>query len=539
MAMNPNWFSTTDGMYTNEGGENRPVTQADQDAWAAQEQQMQQSFRDQIQQRIDAWRGQGDPLLGDLFNAGDYQGATTRGTPGVDEQGLYNWGDGLQSWVPMGDSRFVPAPQHNDSFTSGGGFLGGIVGTTKTHLEDTAHAYEKDPERAVLGINTPGESQAWGTLLGKHYDPTITQTGGPTQTTYNNAEQSGYSTGPTETGHTLAPAIVGIGAAGALAGGGTLVGGEGTATLAGGAGTDTLAGSTFVGDIPIAGEGGTSIYGTAGTTAGTGTTATAGAGTTGASQLGSGGSGTTSSTGSTSGVNTMSDGIDPSMITDPSYWNPEGGTTGLAEPGATGFDPGTSTYGGDGTLVNSQTVQEVARQLGITPAAALKYLMSAGGGLVGAGLGIAGSRRQQGQLEALNNQYLGFGAPSRARYEASFAPGFTMANDPGYKDALDMVTKSTLHGLSVTGNPAGSPNAWDKTLSDVNAKFAYPALQNYRNQNANTGGIGQLTAAAPAAATGAIAAGGNVFNAAGAAVNDIFSPPKSLAQQLAELRMVA
>lgn len=252
MSMSPNWFNTTEGIYTAEGGlGNRPVTQADMDAWALQEQQQQQVTQAHIQQWIDSQRALGDNTLGDLFGAGSYVGPTTRGTAGVDQQGLYNWGDGLQSWVPMGDSRFIPAPQHNDSFFSGGGFLGGIVGTTKTHLEDTAHAYEKDPERAVLGINTPGESQAWGALLGKDYTPTVNQTGGPTQQTYDNAAASGYSTGPTETGHTLAPAVVGIGAASALAGGvavgegtGAAIGGAGTAEGVGTAGAGTTAGTT-------------------------------------------------------------------------------------------------------------------------------------------------------------------------------------------------------------------------------------------------------------------------------------------------------
>ena len=185
-------------------------------------------------------------------------------------------------------------------------------------------------------------------------------------------------------------------------------------------------------------------------------------------------------------------------------------------------------------------INNLAKSFGITPASALKWLQGQGqsglGGVLGAGIGAIGSLQQAGALQALNQQYLGLGAPSRARYEASYQPGFTMANEPGYQDALNQTAKATLHGLSVQGNPAGSPNAWTQTLSDVNSKFAYPALQNYRNQNANTGGIGQLTAAAPAAATGAIGATGNMYNAIGAGVNDVFNPPKSLAQQLAEMK---
>lgn len=248
------WYANGDaGMqqYMMDGEGIRPVTQADIDAANAQDQQMQTSSQDEVRRYIQEARDRGDTTLGDPFSSEGWGGGPTIiGTPGVDQQGLYNWGNGLMSYVPMGDSRFVPKPQHNDSFTSPGGFFGGIVGTTKTHAEDTAHAYQKDPERAVLGINTPLESKAWGTVLGKHYEPTTTMGGGPTQRTYDNASAAGYSTGPTRTGHTLAPAVVSIGMAGGLSGaesasgGAELSGTSGTESLYGNPATDSLAGSS-------------------------------------------------------------------------------------------------------------------------------------------------------------------------------------------------------------------------------------------------------------------------------------------------------
>lgn len=161
----------------------------------------------------------------------------------------------------------------------------------------------------------------------------------------------------------------------------------------------------------------------------------------------------------------------------------------------------------------------------------LKVLGSAAPALLGA----YASNQQTGALKDLAGQYLEYGAPSRARYESSYAPGFTMANDPGYTDALNAASKATLHGLSTQGNPAGSPNAWAQSLQDLYSKTAYPALQTFRNQNANTGGIGTLTAAAPGAATGAIASQGNVYNAIGAGINDVFNPRSSLTDLLRAL----
>lgn len=150
--------------------------------------------------------------------------------------------------------------------------------------------------------------------------------------------------------------------------------------------------------------------------------------------------------------------------------------------------------------------------------------LSVGGGLGAAGLGVYGANQQAGALNDLADKYLAIGAPSRARYESSFAPGFTMAKDPGYTDALDQTTKSFLHKASIGGNPAESPNAWMQTLKDVNSTFAYPALQNYRNQNSSTGGYGAFNTAAPAAATGAVNAQTGVYNAIGAGAADIFNP---------------
>jgi hypothetical protein len=204
--------------------------------------------------------------------------------------------------------------------------------------------------------------------------------------------------------------------------------------------------------------------------------------------------------------------------------------------GAPGGQPGSVFDYSSPSTNYLQTAQDWAKQLGITPAAALQMLIKGVGRAAPAALGVVGASQQQKALEEMAQKYLEFGAPSRARYEASFAPGFTMANDPGYKDALDATTKATLHRLSVNGNPAGSPNAWDQTLTDVNTKLALPALQNFRSTNANAGGIATLQTAAPGADASAINAGRGIFDAIGGGINDIFNPKPSLAQTLADYK---
>ena len=170
----------------------------------------------------------------------------------------------------------------------------------------------------------------------------------------------------------------------------------------------------------------------------------------------------------------------------------------------------------------------------------LPQWLGLGGNLAGLGLGIAGSLDLQGDLQDIASRYEGFGYTSRQRYEASYQPGFSMLNEPGYKDALDQTTKAMLRGLSVSGNPANNPRAWDETLSNVNAKFAYPALQNYRNQNAATGGYGAYNTATPGLQSGAAMAGNNLYNAIGSGISNLTNPmPSNMDQYRMLSRLLA
>ncbi|MDP2622003.1 MAG: hypothetical protein Q8P46_17825 [Hyphomicrobiales bacterium] len=154
-----------------------------------------------------------------------------------------------------------------------------------------------------------------------------------------------------------------------------------------------------------------------------------------------------------------------------------------------------------------------------------------------AALGAFASNQQANSLSDLAERYMGFGEPSRARFEGSFAPGFSMANEPGYADALNQTAKATLHGMSANfGNPSDSPNAWAQTLEDLNAKFAYPALQNYRQVNANTGGLASFAPAAVNASGSAVNAERGIYDSVGGGIADVFHPPKSLADIMREIR---
>ncbi len=168
-------------------------------------------------------------------------------------------------------------------------------------------------------------------------------------------------------------------------------------------------------------------------------------------------------------------------------------------------------------------------------ATAADYLSVGGAALPGI-LGAVTSSKQADNLKALADEYKGFGAPSRARYEASFQPGFTMESDPGYKDALDMNAKTTLHALSVNGNPAGSPNAWEQTQKDLYDKTEYPALQAYRNTNSVAGGLASGASAAPNLATQAIQQQGTTMADLGGAARDVFAPTSTIDDLVKKLK---
>lgn len=154
---------------------------------------------------------------------------------------------GIGSAVGQAFTGLGEGAQSFGSFAGGlGSALWGTAETTAQHLEDVGQAYKKDPERALLGINTPAEGALWGSILGKSYDPTITMTGGPTGTDYSRAQSKGYDTSFAEGIHTVAPAIALAAMASGGFSGGTVSGESGATSLTGDAG----AGSSMPAAVP-------------------------------------------------------------------------------------------------------------------------------------------------------------------------------------------------------------------------------------------------------------------------------------------------
>lgn len=161
--------------------------------------------------------------------------------------------------------------------------------------------------------------------------------------------------------------------------------------------------------------------------------------------------------------------------------------------------------------------------------------LSDAGKIAGTGLATVGSVLAQQDIankqDALAREYMGFGAPSRARYEASFAPGFDItAADPAFKGALDASTDSLLRKGSVGGNPYGNPGVLAEILKYTTGNVALPYLKDYRNQNAATGGFGAFSTAAPGAATNSINATGSMYSDVAGGLADILNPRRNQKQ---------
>lgn len=200
-----------------------------------------------------------------------------------------------------------------------------------------------------------------------------------------------------------------------------------------------------------------------------------------------------------------------------------GGATTLANAGL-----GATAAGAGGAAATGGTA--LSRLTGIDP-----DVLSVAGQVAGAGLGAYASNEQSGALTDMANKYLEYGAPSRARYEASMSPGFNPSSIPGYQGAVDNAMEATLRKLSTQGNPFGNPGGLIEANKSVVAGTALPALQEYQRLNAGTGGIASLNAAAPSTSAAATGANANIYNAIGYGIDQATAQPSTLDSLLKRL----
>jgi hypothetical protein len=214
----------------------------------------------------------------------------------------------------------------------------------------------------------------------------------------------------------------------------------------------------------------------------------------------------------------------------PAGWNP-GFPSGTMPAAPAAIPVGAAAATGALAGVAGSTAASALSRI-INGSATADDYIKALGSVAGAGLGAYASNQQAGDLRDLAAKYEAFGAPSRARFEASMTPGFDPETIPGYRGALDTSSQAAMRALSTKGNPFGNPGGLIEANKQIVAGTALPAVQDYQRQNASAGGISTFNTAAPGAASGAIGAQGNVYNAIGYGIDQATQPETSSLDQI-------
>ncbi len=224
-------------------------------------------------------------------------------------------------------------------------------------------------------------------------------------------------------------------------------------------------------------------------------------------------------------------------------FNIDAGGTGTYDPAAwtadqqaidnmMGAGDPTATMGGGNALMDmlkrGMTLQNAMKLLGGGADTGGGSLAKMLGTLGGGALDAYGISQRNKDLKQIADRSWAAGAPSRGRYESSFQPGFTMANDPGFMDSMNFASKANAHSLSKNfGNPADSPTAQFQNMDDLFSKNAYPALQNFRNTNANSGALASLASGANAASTQSATGQADLYNTIGKTITGVTNPQSS------------
>ena len=155
--------------------------------------------------------------------------------------------------------------------------------------------------------------------------------------------------------------------------------------------------------------------------------------------------------------------------------------------------------------------------------------MKAIGSLVPSLLGAYASNQQTNALTDLAKKYQDFGAPYRQQLADITANPDNFYNSLGAQKATD----SVLHKLSIGGNPSGSPYKQQLAVDSLWNEYGKE-----RDRLAGFGGLTNYNAAAPSLDAQAVNSQGNMYNALGAGLNDIFNPKTSLADLLKQGKVV-
>ena len=160
--------------------------------------------------------------------------------------------------------------------------------------------------------------------------------------------------------------------------------------------------------------------------------------------------------------------------------------------------------------------------------------LQVGGNLLGAGLGAYGANQQAQSYGDIANKFMDMGAPYRGLLADSYKPGFSMANQPDFMNALDIGSQAAARATSAkSGNPVGNPGAYADMQKYISGSLALPQLNTYRSQLGTFGQLG--TNQAGSAMGNQVQAQGGVYDALGYGIGQATQPDnpyKGLLDQL-------
>lgn len=143
------------------------------------------------------------------------------------------------------------------------------------------------------------------------------------------------------------------------------------------------------------------------------------------------------------------------------------------------------------------------------------------GSLLGGGLGLAGSIDQQHGTQNYSDWARNQGQSYRDLLNQSYSNPSAYLSSPEVSGAVQQGTDALARSLSVRGNPIGSGNSLQQ-LQNYATNNQLDRLAQYRQQLGGFGGLQAINQSIPGAATAAIGARGDTYNAGGSLLSDIF-----------------
>lgn len=183
-----------------------------------------------------------------------------------------------------------------------------------------------------------------------------------------------------------------------------------------------------------------------------------------------------------------------------------------------------NALGGSGANVPSRTALSRILEGRSTTDDWLSVLGTAGA----TGLGVYSANRQADLLENLSKEYSGYGAPYRQKLTDLYANPSGFLSSPEVQVPVQQGTDAAAKALSAkVGNPVFSGTALSE-LQNYASNQLFGKLGQEKDRLAGFGGLTGYNAAAPGAATAAIAAQPGALTTLAGGVSDILNPKQSL-----------